>query len=142
MVVSRRVAIAWLPAALYMLLIWWLSSQSLVISTANFPFRDKGVHAVEYGVLGVFLAHALSGTLVTLSRARLWLSAVALTVLFGMTDEIHQAFVPGRSSDVLDLAADAVGALFGATVRLFVLSRWTIFKHTDAQALPKQETDA
>ncbi len=139
---ARRLVLAWLPAALYMLLIWWLSSQSLTISTANFPFRDKGVHATEYGVLGVFLAHALSGTFAGLTRARLWLWSVALTVLFGMSDEIHQAFVPGRSADVLDLAADAVGALLGATVRLFVLSRWTIFNHRDAQALPKQETDA
>jgi VanZ family protein len=139
---SRRLVLAWLPAALYMLLIWWLSSQSLTISTVNFPFRDKGVHATEYGVLGVFLAHALSGTFIRSAPPRLWLWSVALTVLFGMSDEIHQAFVPGRSADILDLVADAVGAVMGASLRLFVLSRWTIFKHADTPALPEQETDA
>lgn len=115
-----RVALAWLPAALYMLLIWWLSSRSLNIPIDSFPFRDKGVHAVEYGVLGVLLAHALAGTFALRSRAVLWWWAAGLTVLFGMTDEIHQAFVPGRSSDILDVAADAVGAVAGASVRLWL----------------------
>jgi len=114
-----RLAFAWLPAALYMLLIWWLSSRSLNISIDSFPFRDKGVHAAEYGVLGVLLAHALAGTFASRSRAVLWWWAAGLTVLFGMTDEIHQAFVPGRSSDILDVVADAVGAVAGASVRLW-----------------------
>lgn len=116
-----RFALAWTPAALYMLLIWWLSSQSLNIPIESFPFRDKGVHAIEYGILGVFLAHALAGTFVSRSRATLWWWATGLTVLFGMTDEIHQAFVPGRSSDILDIAADAVGAVVGATIRLWLV---------------------
>lgn len=120
----RRLILAWLPAALYMLLIWVMSSQALAISTANFPFRDKGVHAVEYGVLGLLLAHALSGTFVGAARLQLWLGSVGLTVLFGMSDEIHQAFVPGRSADILDVIADSVGAVLGASARLFVLHRW------------------
>lgn len=129
----RRLILAWLPAALYMLLIWVMSSQVLAISTANFPFRDKGVHALEYGVLGLLLAHALCGTLVGASRAQLWLGSVALTVLFGMSDEIHQAFVPGRSADILDVIADAVGGVLGATARLFVLHRWFNFKPKETE---------
>lgn len=124
-----------------MLLIWWLSSQALAISTASFPFRDKGVHAVEYGVLGALLAHALAGTFLRSTRAQLWLWAVGFTVVFGMTDEIHQAFVPGRSSDIADVMADAIGAVLGATVRLFVFSRWHIFRVKSSASPSEQENN-
>jgi len=67
---------------------------------------DKVAHAVAYAVLAGFL---------TLGTGRPAL-AVALSVAYGVTDEIHQAFVPGRTPDVLDLAADAVGAMVGAAV--------------------------
>jgi VanZ family protein len=39
------------------------------------------------------------------------LAAFCFTVLYGVTDEIHQLWVPGRSSDLLDALADATGAL-------------------------------
>lgn len=126
-----RFALAWLPAALYMLLIWWLSSRALNISTDSFPFRDKGAHVVEYGVLGMLVAHALAGTYPSRSRAALWWWATGLTVLFGMTDEIHQAFVPGRSSDILDVAADAVGAVAGASVRLWLIRPNGVTQHKE-----------
>ena len=49
-----------------------------------------------------------------------WGPAVVLMVLilmittaYGLTDEFHQRFVPGRTADVRDLAADTIGALFG-----------------------------
>ena len=40
--------------------------------------------------------------------------AIMLTTLWGITDEIHQAYVPGRNSDVQDVLADALGAVLGA----------------------------
>ena len=49
-----------------------------------------------------------------LNSMRLFLSAV-VTVVYGFSDEFHQLYVPGRSADMYDLAADAAGAL------LFVL---------------------
>ncbi len=53
------VALAWLPAALYMALIWTISSLSLTdVSVSRVPLGDKGVHFVEYGVLAFLLAHA------------------------------------------------------------------------------------
>jgi VanZ family protein len=106
-----RIAAAWLPAIAYTLLIWWLSSQALNITyIERVPFQDKGVHFLEYGALGFFLAHAV---MVTWADRGLASHAVTvlMTVSLGLLDEVHQGFVPGRSSDVLDLAADAAGAL-------------------------------
>jgi VanZ family protein len=109
---ARSIALAWLPALTYMALIWFLSSRPISLPFAPFPHRDKVVHLLEYAILGALAAHAIHGsTLITLRRALLW--AFALSVGWGALDELHQAFVPARSPDLLDLAADVVGALLG-----------------------------
>lgn len=115
---ARRVILHWIPAALYMALIWAVSS----MSTPNFPvhafpFRDKGVHAVLYAGLAFLVAHACIRTFEGRSRLRIAILACFITVMWGFSDEVHQAFVPGRSSDALDLAADAVGAIAGTGAR-------------------------
>lgn len=68
------------------------------------PGADKVAHALAYAVLGALLAWATG-------RPGL---AVALATLYGVSDELHQAFVPGRTPDVLDLVADLLGATAGA----------------------------
>ena len=106
-----RVALAWLPVVAYTLLIWWLSSQTLQFDLLEeVPLRDKGVHFVEYGALGFFMAHAIATTWPGRGLAGIVVS-VLMTVALGLLDELHQAFVPGRSSDVADLLADSAGAL-------------------------------
>jgi VanZ family protein len=115
---ATRVLFAWAPAAVYMALIWGISSMSAPSFPIElFPLRDKGVHATEYGVLAFFLAHACRRTWPAHAWSRVGLAAVYLTVLWGFLDEVHQAFVPGRSADVLDLAADSIGACAGAAAR-------------------------
>lgn len=124
---GQRVLWAWAPALLYMGLIWTLSSFDLDIPIERFPLRDKGVHVVEYGVLGFLLAHAAFRTWPRHHVVRTATLAVCITVLWGWLDEIHQAFVPGRSSEALDLLADTVGAFAGtgarAAVRFFARQR-------------------
>lgn len=113
-----RTTLAWVPAALYMALIWLISSLALTdVSVSRFPFGDKGVHFVEYGVLGFLVAHA---ALRTWPRHLPWRTAalaVFLTVVWGFVDEIHQAFVPGRESEALDVLADGAGAVLGVAAR-------------------------
>lgn len=108
----RSIAVAWLPVLAYMGLIWFLSSRPLTLPLVWFPHRDKLVHLVEYAMLGALAARAIHGSMqITLRAALVW--AFALSVCWGALDELHQAFVPRRSADVLDLAADVAGALLG-----------------------------
>jgi VanZ family protein len=115
---SRRVLVAWIPALLYMALIWSVSSMSAPeFPVGAFPFRDKGVHAILYSGLAFLVAHACLRTFRGRPRARIALVACFVTIMWGFLDEVHQAFVPGRSADLIDLLADGIGAVFGAGVR-------------------------
>lgn len=116
---AARIALAWLPAFSYMALIWAVSSMALPdVPIDRFPFRDKGVHAVEYALLAFLVTHASLLTWPDRPRSRIAAVALLVTCGWGVLDEIHQAFVPGRSSDLLDLVADLTGALVGSSARL------------------------
>jgi VanZ family protein len=103
----------WLPVVLYMILIFGLSSLS---NPPNLPDQigDKGGHSLLYAGLAALVARALGGGLgrpLTLATSA---GAVVLATAYGVTDEVHQHFVPGRTMDVMDLVADGIGAAAGA----------------------------
>jgi VanZ family protein len=119
----RRIALAWLPAFSYMALIWTVSSMSVAVPLNSIPFKDKGVHTVEYGALAVLSAYAIRKSWPQHWWLRALLYAALLTFAWGYLDEVHQAFVPGRNSDAFDLLADSIGTLVGcASFGLF--DRW------------------
>lgn len=71
---------------------------------------DKIAHLSFYCVLcGLsFRAFLLQDRLSRLQQCALC-SAVLFTIMYGITDEVHQLFVWGRTTDILDVSADAVG---------------------------------
>jgi len=99
-------------------LIWALSSQSQQIALPSLPWNDKVAHFIEYAILGALYAHAVRRTWPQLSLLRALAIAALLTSAWGYVDEIHQAFVPGRNSDVRDWIADTLGAIAGATIAI------------------------
>lgn len=104
----------WLPAVAWASVLFVLSSQPVLPSPPG--VNDKMAHAVSYGLLGVLCLAGLSRGEwhgVTWRRA---LVAVGLAIAYGVTDEVHQAFVPGRSPDVADVVADGAGAAFAVAV--------------------------
>lgn len=102
----------WAPVVLYMGVIFYASAQPEVAIPS--ALSDKSSHAIAYSVLGVLLVRALAGGLPARIRVRTALLAVLLATVYGASDELHQAFVPGRTADVYDLYADAAGAAAGA----------------------------
>jgi VanZ family protein len=100
------------PTLLYMLVIFILSSMPH-LKPPDLGFRpvDKVSHALEYGVLGVLLFRTAAFRY-TFSP-RLFIILVCIGVLYGISDEIHQSFVPHRVSSVWDVAADSVGIVLG-----------------------------
>ena len=74
---------------------------------------DKSGHSFGYLLLGVAFIRAFAGGLPRPITPRIALLSIAATVTYGITDEIHQLFVAGRSAEVADLYADAAGAIAG-----------------------------
>jgi VanZ family protein len=101
----------WGPVAGYLGLIYYLSSRPQV-SWAT-PYPDKLLHALEYMALALLLARGLNNGILKPMPARRLLLAWVLCLAYALSDEIHQSFVPNRSSDWRDVAADAVGAVAG-----------------------------
>ena len=77
---------------------------------------DKTVHGLAYLGLAVLTCRALSGGCGRRVSPRAAVMAILITAGYGATDEFHQTFVPGRSAEWNDLAADAIGACAGTVV--------------------------
>lgn len=111
----RPLLYLWPPVGLWMGLIFYLSAQP------DLPQPDVGwvglvlssmAHAFVFGMLALLVARALGEHRHTL------LLAFVLTMLYALTDEFHQSFVPGRHPDPWDLVCDGLGAALG-------LALWT-----------------
>lgn len=106
----------WLLLAGYALVIFIQSSLPSPALGPDVPGQDKVLHLAAYGLMG-YLACRAFATLRGLRTLR-WvcLAGVLFSILFGLSDEWHQAFVPGRQADGWDWAADSLGAILGALV--------------------------
>ena len=100
----------WAPVVIYMASIFYASSLPEVTLP---PGGDKPWHLIGYTGLGVVIARALAGGLFRPVGIPVAALAIALGVAYGVTDEIHQMFVPGRSAELADLVADAGGVIIG-----------------------------
>ncbi|MBI2914848.1 MAG: VanZ family protein [Firmicutes bacterium] len=103
----RRRILAWGPALVYAGFIAFGSS--LPGGTVETRVPDFVLHGLEYMGLGV-LTHLGFRWGLGHTEARSALLAVLVSTVYGVSDEIHQSFVPGRESSLLDLLADGAGA--------------------------------
>lgn len=80
---------------------------------------DKAVHFFEFALLGFLVARVifLSGNFHRWSGI---LFAWILATGWGILDEFHQSFVPGRSASTGDAVADGLGALVGAVLFIYL----------------------
>lgn len=105
-----------------MAMLFAFSSLSKVPSPpADFSFYD--VHIAAYAGLGALTARATAKGLRSVSW-RAVLGAIVISSLYGVSDEYHQLWVPGRSFDVLDMIADAIGSAAGASAA----GAWSIIR--------------
>ncbi|HJV16525.1 MAG TPA: VanZ family protein [Bacillales bacterium] len=127
--------ISWFLVILWMILIFFLSNQPATQSGAlstgiaaviiqaieklsghiGFDLAQfdhivrKNAHFFVYLVLGVLVYNALKRS----GRNRNILLAFMICVLYAISDEIHQMFVPGRGPGIKDVLIDSTGAIVG-----------------------------
>jgi VanZ family protein len=118
-----------LPPLLVAAGIFFLSSRP-VLPAADIPHLDKVMHFSVYALLSWFTARALRAYGMRVDLAVL--AAIAISAAYGLSDEIHQRYVPGRTYDLRDLVADVIGA---ATAALAWRAR-TRRSHTPASVTP------
>ncbi|THI85055.1 MAG: VanZ family protein [Nitrospira sp. CG24A] len=124
--VSVQVFWYWLPAVLYAGMIFYLSSQShpdeQLPSFVLKDVSDKVLHAVEYAGLAVLCYRAFRWAAGPSVARQALVLAVVTASIYGITDEVHQFFVPFRESSWLDWLADTAGAAIGALSWRFIKS--------------------
>jgi VanZ family protein len=103
-----RAAWWWGPVVVYAVVIFIASSIGQPPSLPQIV-TDKALHGGLYAGFGLVVLRALARrwervTLLTM------LGAIVVAILYGISDEFHQSFVPGRTSDVADVVADGTGA--------------------------------
>lgn len=141
----------WIPALAWMGLIFYLSSQSGVrsgnlsqgvlyrilslIKSLLPSFAEKALNIDSlHHILrknAHFIAYFILGLLTCIPFVRnyekfRWHHPYAICVLYALSDEIHQLFVPGRAGQAKDVFIDSCGALFGV-----LLFTWIYRKFSD-----------
>jgi VanZ family protein len=110
---ARRARLLWLwgPVVGYMAAIFFVSS----LPAAPLPqqMSDKAAHMLGYLLLGALSARAVAGGVPRRITAAAAAAALLVASGYGLFDEWHQSFVPGRSPDVADWLVDTTGAAMG-----------------------------
>ena len=94
------------PATPWAALFTWVGRQ---------PFGDKIAHFLLIGTAAFLLDHALAGRLVRLGRVRVRLAMLIVAVVM-TAEEVSQLWIPGRSFELADLAANYAGIATAALV--------------------------
>jgi hypothetical protein len=116
-------AARYFPPLALMGLIFFLSAQPDLSTGLGFwdLVLRKLAHMTAFGLLALLWWRALPGR-----RRRAGVIAVAISLLYAVSDEYHQSFVEGRHASALDVGIDAVGIGLA-----YVLARRGAFRFAD-----------
>jgi VanZ family protein len=110
----------YLPALIIMAISFYLSSQSKIAAMPSFRFADKIIHFICFGALAVSWTWWFAPKSWKEHRLRSILLCMLFTSIYGILDEFHQSFVPGRNASFFDWLADTFGAFAGSAAGYFV----------------------
>ncbi len=124
----------YLAIALYCTFLFWMSHQSRPPgSQIDFEGADKMAHFIVYGILAALVSVGLHRAPKGNSALVRLYAPILFATLYGISDEIHQYFVPGRTFSILDMVADGIGAITAQSLCLY------FFKRTQASSQTKEE---
>jgi VanZ family protein len=113
--------LVWLPTVAYCGLIFYLSSQEISIKVSLFAMQDKAIHFMEYGVLSVLFFISLRKSAPGYNIKAAAVVAIIFSGFYGISDEVHQYFVPGRESSIGDVTANFIGAVVFQSIHILKL---------------------
>ncbi len=92
------------------------------------PIIRKLAHFTMYTLVGMFIMSFISTYKIHLKYK--FLISILVGLIYSITDEIHQSFVPGRSPSPIDIMIDTSGVIFGIMIILIIIS---VFKALTAK---------
>jgi VanZ family protein len=113
---AARLAVLWLPVLGCMAVIFWASCVPGSNIPAVFPLQDIAFHLFGYGLMAFFFSRGLKHTRVDISPVKLIIFTVVFGLLYGISDEFHQSFVPNRTAGAFDVFIDTIGSLTGSLI--------------------------
>lgn len=113
----KRFFINWLPLILWMGAIFYFSSKPKSQLPQLVP--DYIAHFVEYAILAFLFFRLLFKEKIKYAA----FLAIAFSILFGISDEVHQYFVPTRQADIKDVAVDVL-----ASFSIVLFLKWLTLK--------------
>jgi VanZ family protein len=105
----------WLPVIIYAGLIFYLSSLPGKDIPLLFPYQDVVAHIIEYACFSLLINRALKANNPSLLRIGRFWSVFLIAIVYAVSDEFHQSFVPNRFPSLLDIAYDGLG-IFMASI--------------------------
>ena len=116
--IEKNNYIAWICSLTIAVFIFYMSS----LTSQQIPRGGSGASAYLYHVtVFFFLAFFLAAALVKEKNKKLLLLSVAISIIYALSDEIHQSFVTGRNSSLKDVFLDFIGISFASLVYLISL---------------------
>jgi len=109
----------WAPVLFFMGYIFFMSGRSGSDIPRIFARQDIAYHFFIYALLGWSFARALFFERPRAAMLKIVCVCAVFGLLYGVSDEYHQSFISGRSSEIFDIAIDTAGSLFGG-----ILVRW------------------
>jgi VanZ family protein len=122
---AHRFTYYWLPVIVYCTAIFVQSSFPTARQLPQWPYLDKTLHVAAYALLGFLVFRALSTGRLASNPTMSFIISTLFAGLYGLSDEFHQSFVPGRSPEATDVLADLIGGFCGAGIG------WLRFKRID-----------
>jgi len=124
---KNKKLLVYAPLVVYWLILF-VATTLPAASMPSFGVVDKVNHLSAYFILAILLfLTLLFQQKIPLAKNRVAAYALIICSLYGMLDEVHQIFIPGRSAEFLDFLADACGALLGVLLMNYLVKRSRAF---------------
>ncbi|WP_422445626.1 VanZ family protein [Thermoanaerobacterium sp. DL9XJH110] len=121
----------WLTVIIWCIIIFWFTASpmatgdntaKIIAENTSLPYNGvemvnviirKYAHLMVFGILALLFRRAIN------PARHAYFLAWGFTRLYALSDEWHQAFVPGRSASIRDVILDSAGALMFLAIHYF-----------------------
>jgi len=105
------------PVILWMGVLFFFSSIPGQEVPSLFPYEDIFYHFAAYFILGLLFSRALKKSPAQVPAVKIIVFTAIFGIIYGLTDEFHQSFVPNRSACASDLVIDGIAAFSASFIK-------------------------